>query len=70
MTKGWERHRSPLKPKYGLNGPPKAFVGVVISLLTRLRESAAQDDGLVGVLKQQSVGREKNAENQKSHKLS
>src|ERR1700689_4336645 len=30
----------------------------------------AQDDGLVGVLKQQSVGRDKNAENQKSHKLS
>src|ERR1700691_2056016 len=56
MTKGRERHRSPLKPKYGLNGPPKAFVGVVISLLTRLRESAAQDDGFVGVLKNLLVG--------------
>jgi hypothetical protein len=69
MTKGWERHRSPLKPKYGLHGPPKAFVGVVISLLTRLRESAAQDDGLVGVLNNGLVGRDKNAENQKRHNL-
>ena len=40
----------PLKPKYGLNGPPKAFVGGVISLLTRLRESAAQDDDFCGSL--------------------
>ena len=49
MTNGLGRHPSPLKPKYGLNGPPKAFVGVVISLLTRLRESAAQDDDFAGV---------------------
>ena len=44
MTKGYGRLRSPLKPKYGLNGAPKASVGVVISLLTRARESTARDD--------------------------
>jgi hypothetical protein len=41
--KGAGRHRCPLKPKYGLNGAPKAFVSVVISLLTRFRESTPRD---------------------------
>ena len=34
MTNEWGRPRSPLKPKYGLNGPPKAFVARVIAPLT------------------------------------
>jgi hypothetical protein len=37
MTNGLGRHRSPLKPKYGLNGAPKAFVAGVIALLNRFR---------------------------------
>jgi hypothetical protein len=40
-------HRSSLKPKYGLNGAPKAFVAGVISLLTRLRESGDRCPGLL-----------------------
>ena len=39
-------------------------------LSDRAARRFAQDDGLVRVLKQQSVGRDKNAENQKSHDLS
>ena len=49
MTSGaWGKRSRPLKPKEGLNGPPKTLVaGVasfVIHLSTRLRESAARDD--------------------------
>ncbi len=49
MTSGaWGKRGRPLKPKEGLNGPPKILVaGVasfVIHLSTRLRESAARED--------------------------
>jgi hypothetical protein len=49
MTSGaWGKRGRPLKPKEGLNGPPKTLIaGVasfVIHLSTRLRESAARDD--------------------------
>ena len=49
MTLGaWGKRGRPLKPKEGLNGPPKTLIaGVasfVIHLSTRLRESAARDD--------------------------
>ncbi len=49
MTNQWGRHGSPLKPKYGLNGAPKAFVAIVIFLFTRRRESAARDDNSFAV---------------------
>jgi hypothetical protein len=49
MTSGaWGKRGRPLKPKEGLNGPPKALVaGVesfVISLSTRPTESAAPNE--------------------------